>query len=63
MDLSIWRAGCFGFMLLLFCLSTRLKTAHRGAYQSPGLPTLLANAFKGTWTLGVFLYFGRCARL
>ena len=67
MDLEIWRAGCFGFVLLwfvlLFSLSTRLKAAHPDAYESLGLPALLANAFKGTWTLGVFLYSGRFLRL
>lgn len=67
MELAIWRAGCFIFVLvwfaLLFSLSARLKASHPDAYESLGLPTLLANAFKGTWVLGVFLYSGRFLRL
>jgi hypothetical protein len=67
MELEIWRAGCFGFVLLwfalLFALSSRLKAARPAAYESVGLPALLANPFKGTWILGVFLYSGQFLRL
>lgn len=66
MELAIWRAGCFVVVLLwyalLFALSERLRASHPDAYESLGLPALLANPFKGTWVLGVFLYSGRFLR-
>jgi len=67
MEQEIWRLGCFGVVLvwfvLLISLSRRIKIGHPSAYETLGLPALLGNPFKGTWTLGAFLYSGRFLQL